>query len=313
MSKVIDTLLLIALPASGKSEVRTYLASLDPQRCRKDFHLGETVQLDDFPYVHAMRVVDDTLEQSGKPRLFFQADDKPFKDSLEWLTLIELINEDYADLTAQPRHSLDGAGKRLIERIADARMRAGGRNLIADLSDETRQMLAGALQSEAAAMQKDKEAAYPTTLEGKTVVIEFARGGPQGSQMPLPAHHGYQHSLLQLSGQILERASALYIWVTPEESRRKNEARADPDDPGSILHHGVPIDVMLNEYGCDDLEYLLSTSGKADTLRVGDRYLPVARFDNRVDKTSFVREANWPADAVKALHDGLAAALSKLV
>src|SRR5438445_6161715 len=54
MSEILDVLLLLALPASGKSEVRRYLASLSPEQCRGDFHLGPTVQLDDYPYVHMM-------------------------------------------------------------------------------------------------------------------------------------------------------------------------------------------------------------------------------------------------------------------
>ena len=55
MAEILDVLLLLALPASGKSEVRRYLASLTPEQCRRDFHMGPTVQLDDYPYVHMMR------------------------------------------------------------------------------------------------------------------------------------------------------------------------------------------------------------------------------------------------------------------
>lgn len=43
-------------------------------------------------------------------------------------------------------------------------------------------------------------------------------------------------------------------------------------------------------------------------------HLPVARFDNRKDLTTFVRgdRAKWRPEDVRALHDGLAGALRKL-
>ena len=45
-----DIILLVALPASGKSEVRNFMANLPPERLLKEFHIGENLQLDDFPY-----------------------------------------------------------------------------------------------------------------------------------------------------------------------------------------------------------------------------------------------------------------------
>jgi len=165
---------------------------------------------------------------------------------------------------------------------------------------------------------RDKNAGIPDSLEGKTVVIEFARGGPDGATAPLPAPLGYQYSLATLSDDILKRASILYVWVTPEESRRKNHERTDPNDPGSILHHGVPMAVMLGDYGCDDMSWLIESSGRADAVKIVTRgqtyYLPIARFDNRKDKTTFVRvdRAQWKPDDVAALHSGLSEALAKL-
>src|SRR5258705_6446916 len=92
MPRPIEILLLLALPASGKSEVRRYLAHLSPEQSRDEFHLGPTVQLDDFPYVHLMRRIDDELAALGQPRLFFQSPERPMIDPRDWGTLIALLN-----------------------------------------------------------------------------------------------------------------------------------------------------------------------------------------------------------------------------
>lgn len=319
MAKILDTVLLLALPASGKSEVRKYLRSLSPAECANDFHMGESVQLDDFPYVHIMRRVDDELAARGHKRRYFKAPDSSFQDPAQWGALIALVNEDYADLAQKRVANPKSAAELLFERLDNAALASGALPRMAALSPSVRAQLAEALEKEARELLAEKHAGYPATLEGKTVVIEFARGGPQGASMPLQGAFGYGHSLAQLSPAILERAVILFIWVTPEESRRKNADRADPNDPGSILHHSVPLEVMLNDYGCDDMDYLESTSAKPGTVTVtagGKTYaLPIARFDNRVDKTSFIRadKSEWKAADVKAVHDGLKGALDKLI
>ncbi|MEN8007960.1 MAG: hypothetical protein ABFS42_13155 [Candidatus Krumholzibacteriota bacterium] len=319
MSKHIDVLLLLALPASGKSEARRYLASLSPEQCHEQFGIGHTVQLDDFPYVHIMRRVSDELTERGHPGAFFVSPALPFRNPVDWLTLIELINEDYDDLVAGNKPAPDSAALWLFDRIDAARIRAGGEAIIGTLPEDLRKEIAGPIEDEARKLLDDKVAEVPDNLEGKTVVIEFARGCADGQTMPIPHPYGYAGSLGQLSPAILERSSILYIWVTPEESRRKNAARTDPDDPGSILHHGVPLAVMYGDYGCDDMEHLLGTSGKADTVQVDKKgtsyFLPLGRFDNRVDKTSFIREDEdkWADADVKALQDGMREAFDRLM
>ncbi len=152
-------------------------------------------------------------------------------------------------------------------------------------------------------------------------MIEFARGGPQGASMPLSPPFGYAYSFACLSDEILRRAAVLYIWVTPEESRRKNDERAKPGLEGdaSILHHGVPIAVMLGDYGTDDMGWLIEQSDRPSTVRVETRggvfHMPVARFDNRRDLTTFIREdaKTWPPAAVKAVHEELRRALTELI
>ncbi|MCA9671375.1 MAG: hypothetical protein KC503_37515 [Myxococcales bacterium] len=315
---LIDTLLLIALPASGKSEVRTFLSTLTPEQCASDFSLGETAQLDDYPYVHMMRRIDEELDAIGAPRLFFAAADRPFKDPIEWGTLIELLNEDYADLRAARRPEPQSPAETLLARIDAARAACGGAKLIALLADDVRAKLVEGIANDARDLYAELRAAIPDSLDGRTVVIEFARGGAEGASMPLEAPRGYAYSLSRLSDEILSRASVLYIWVTPEESRRKNVERADPNDPGSILHHGVPEAVMRQEYGCDDIGYLVERAKTAGTVEVeahGKTYvLPLARLDNRQDLTSFVRGDRdvWPEQNVAALYGGLSEALTSL-
>jgi hypothetical protein len=319
MARILDCLLLLALPASGKSEVRRYLASLRPEQCRNEMHLGPTTQLDDYPYVHMMRRVSQELRGRGMDGVFFDTDDLPMKDGRDWGTLIELLNEDFDDLLGRRRPAPAGAARWLLERFDAARARAGAEPALGRLPAEVRRALESALEREAAELLRDKNTGVPDSLEGRTVVIEFARGGPDGAAMPLPAPLGYRYSLSRLSDAILSRASILYVWVTPEESRRKNRERTDPNDPGSILHHGVPLAVMLGDYGCDDMAWMIEQSGRADAVRVetrGRRFdLAVSRFDNRVDKTSFVRadRAQWKPQDVAALHAGLASALDRLV
>jgi hypothetical protein len=318
MANTIDTLLLLALPASGKSEVRRYMAQLSPEQCREDFHMGPTVQLDDFPYVHMMRRIDDELGALGQEGVFYQGPQGIFLDGREWGTLIQLVNQDHADLTAKNVETPESAAQLLFERIDAASVAVGLPTRLANLDGNVHTAVADKLEREAKELLDEKHANYPDSLDGKTIVIEFARGGKQGSSMPLSAPYGYQYSVGQLSDAVLSKAVILYIWVTPEESRRKNEARTDPNDPGSILHHGVPHTVMINEYGCDDMDWLEGNSEKPGAVTIlahNNRYhIPIGRFDNRVDKTSFIRNnpSSWSDDDVALVHNGLKSGLDQI-
>ncbi|MDK1010510.1 MAG: hypothetical protein QGM48_05455 [Actinomycetota bacterium] len=140
----------------------------------------------------------------------------------------------------------------------------------------------------------------------------------------LPEHlpdsvHGYGFSLRHLSPGILRRAAALYVWVTPEESRRRNLDRAIPGIEGdaSILHHGVPETVMRRDYGVDDFLWLMERGGghavEVDT-EDGMFAIPAAVFDNRTDDTSFLRAdpSEWDPDLVAELHTALTRSFAEL-
>jgi len=66
------------------------------------------------------------------------------------------------------------------------------------------------------------------------------------------------------------------------------------------------------------MDWLIQHSDRPDTVRVEKNgrvwHLPVARFDNRKDKTTFVRtdRGQWKPDDVRALHQGLAEAFQAL-
>jgi hypothetical protein len=314
VNQTIDTLLLLALPASGKSEIRRYLGSLEPEVAERDLHLGHVVQLDDYPYVHMMRRIDEELVRLSEPPAFFASLSRPFMDPRDWGTLIHLLNEDYSQMgirLARP----ESAGAWLLERIDRARAKVGMTSATGGLANGTLGDLVEFVEGEAASLFFDLSAALLRPMEGSTVVIEFARGGPDGAGMPLEPPHGYAYSLGQLSEEIKTQASILYVWVTPEESRRRNAERARPGLEGdaSILFHGVPEDVMLRDYGTDDIIWL-TEQGDGGSIQTGGHSIPVAIFDNRVDRTSFLRadQAEWAGDAVDALHEDLSAALASL-
>jgi len=316
--RLIDTLLLLALPASGKSEVRRYMLHVPWDDRVNLFHIGDTVQLDDFPYVHFMRVVDEGLEALGQERHFYLGPHDRFKHLIDWGTLLHLVNEDYTWLRDTSIPSPEPTAAVLFERLDRARKSVGGPTFFEGLDAGLRDQLAERLEGEALRLNKELFSGRPDSLEGKTIVIEFARGGPEGADMPLSEPHGYGWNLAQLSDDILSRSDVLYVWVTPEESRRKNIARCDPNDPGSILHHSAPESVMFGDYGCDDVDWLMDNAKQADTIEVeahGKTYaLPIGRFDNRVDKTTFVHddESEWKDEDAKALHNGLTSAFEKL-
>ena len=318
MAEIFDTLLLLALPASGKSEVRNFLTNKDPEL----FHMGETIQLDDYPYVHIQLVIDEALKAMGEPRIYHHEDDAggrngPFIDAYDWSALIELLNEDYHEILVGKAENPKFAAIRLFERLDAASVRVGGEAKIAALSPEVRSHLEEKLESEARELFDDKIKNVLKSREGKTIVIEFSRGGPVGVR-PLPEHYGYAGSVPCLSGEVLKRAAILYIWVTPEESRRKNRDRARPGEDKSILFHGTPESVMLQDYGSDDMLELMEASDRENMLKIvkGDRvfYVPVSRFDNRRDLTTFARKdpKDWKPEEIQALDDGIRDAALKL-
>ena len=325
-TQILDTVLLFSLPASGKSETRTYMASLTPEQCVQEMAMGPTVQLDDYPYVHMMHRIDDELRANGWHDVYYKGPTRPFQDDWTWAVLIELLNEDYDSLVNRRTSNPVSAAQALMDRLDAACAKVGLPEAMAEVPYGIRRKVAEAVEADARHELEVLNATCSQDRTGKTIVIECARGGPNGSAFPICPPHGYWSAFQQLSPRILENSSILYVWVDPCESRRKNIERGLPNAQGSILNHSVPMEVMLAHYGTDDMAWLMEQSDKPDTVRVervievGDRFetkvyhLPAARFDNRQDKTSFVRKpkAQWKPEEIKALHEGLAGALQTL-
>ncbi|MFA5624029.1 MAG: hypothetical protein WC966_03080 [Bradymonadales bacterium] len=318
MAEIFDTLLLLALPASGKSEVRTFLTEKDPEL----FHMGPTIQIDDYPYVHFQLLIDEALEELGEQRIYHHPDDAggrngPFIDSFDWPALIELLNEDYHEILTGVAENPKNAAERLFERLDNAQFKAGGYGKIAKLPKDIQAKLAEKLEKDAREIFDAKAKMIPADRTGYTIVIEFARGGPEGVT-PLPKHYGYAGSLPHLSPELLKRAAILYVWVTPAESRRKNRERAIPGADHTILFHATPESVMIQDYGSDDMLALMESSDKPNTLRIENSgqvfHVPIARFDNRRDLTTFARKdpADWLPEEIDALNNGIKDAALKL-
>lgn len=307
---MLDTLLLLALPASGKSELRRYLDSRNRDELA-ELHLRPSVQLDDYPYVHLMRRISAELAPLGEDPVFFASSGEGWLEPRDWGALIHLLNEDFAALTSP----VDNTGAdALLDRLDAARVAVGAPAPFAGMPADVRRALCAAIADEVT------EAPRVADTSEHTVVIEFARGGPADTGLPLPPPYGYAYSLAQLSEPILESAAILYVWVNPEESRRRNRERAQPgpDGDASILHHGVPEVVMRDEYGTDDIEWLMEHSERPGTVTVLAHgrtfHLPIVRFDNRIDRTSFLRadQTEWDQRRLDELRTALAEVFARL-
>jgi hypothetical protein len=285
----IDTLLVLGLPASGKTVILRYLSRVLSHLADTDLRVGQTIHLDDFPYVRFMWRICEVVEELGHGSVLLDPTGLKFEDLREWGTLIHLLNEDYAALRESGYPTTQPPGEWIVDRLETAHAQAGMPSPFLRLGPGIRKAVATAIDDEAARFFA--EWAARSRPPGSTVVIEFARGGPEGADLPLDSPHGYAYALSLLSAEILRRATVLYVWVTPEESLHRNRQRAEPGSHGSVLHHGVPETVMRASYGTDDMSWLIDHAERPGTITVHAHestfHLPVARFDNRRELETF--------------------------
>lgn len=110
--------------------------------------------------------------------------------------------------------------------------------------------------------------------EGATLLVEFSRGGPSP----------YAGALARLRPEIFERAAILYVEVSGEESRRRNESRYQEQLKSSILAHKTPDRIMELYYQNDDWPEL--TGGRRDgSLALQGVRVPFVTMGNEPEST----------------------------
>jgi len=91
----IHTLILIARPAAGKSEIINYLSKINSKERMEVYRIGELIQIDDFPFLWRWFEEDTILEKMGKPRIYTDKEGY-FKYQYLWDLLILMINTEYS-------------------------------------------------------------------------------------------------------------------------------------------------------------------------------------------------------------------------
>lgn len=98
MDNILDILILIGRPASGKSEIIDYLTRTPVAQRREEFHIGEMDIRDDFPMLWAWFEEDSLLSKSlRQPRLHTDPQGY-FLYPYLWHVLIERLGLEYAKL-----------------------------------------------------------------------------------------------------------------------------------------------------------------------------------------------------------------------
>jgi hypothetical protein len=129
------TLLLIARPAAGKSEVINYLKHTPVEERIARFHIGAFTEIDDFPMLWAWFEEDALLERMGHPRVHTDSEGY-FSQVYLWDVLIERIGLEYQKLMR------DYAGDTVIIEFSRGSEHGGFRRAFEHLSDQILENLA---------------------------------------------------------------------------------------------------------------------------------------------------------------------------
>jgi hypothetical protein len=102
---IIRTLILIARPAAGKSEIIHFLSQMSEREREEKYLMGKLEMIDDFPFLWRWLEEDDLLKKMGKPSLYTN-EDGIFQHTYLWDLLIKLIDLEYAKFK-RDKYNLD--------------------------------------------------------------------------------------------------------------------------------------------------------------------------------------------------------------
>lgn len=132
-SNCFETLILIARPAAGKSEIIHYLKGKQPQERLERFHIGQISEIDDFPMLWTWFEEDDLLEEMGHERLHTTPEGY-FRWRYLWDLLIRRINLEHKKRRRDYNEDT-GAVTTLVE-FARGKEHGGFRQAFQNLSGE---------------------------------------------------------------------------------------------------------------------------------------------------------------------------------
>jgi len=142
--KTFEVIILNGRPAAGKSEVIDYLKQIPVDERMERYHVGEFVEIDDFPFLWEDFEDDDLREEMGLPRLISNRtfeyrgktyDGYVFKEKSYWNFLIKKINHSYTKLL-RDRPDFHKNRKTAILEFARGSEHGGFKTAYDHLSDE---------------------------------------------------------------------------------------------------------------------------------------------------------------------------------
>lgn len=107
MADIFKKIILLGRPASGKSEIINFLKNISASERKEKYHIGNLVEIDDFPMLWTWFEEDDILAKKFKKPRLHTTKDGYFKYKYLWHLLIERISLEYHKYVRDHKDELD--------------------------------------------------------------------------------------------------------------------------------------------------------------------------------------------------------------